>query len=154
VIGGSALWMRSLRRVRGVGGWSSTDHATFTQHDSSCRRERGLAENYFCIVLLDSLIYFLSPIPANTPSKMSSKPNEPIAAAGESGSSTPELDSKASSPSSVARVSAYLDRDIDSKAADWISIYACFLTGFTSAHSFTVRPIYCPLRLRPGQCLI
>lgn len=68
---------------------------------------------------------------------MSSKPNEPIADAGESGSSTPEPNAKTSS-SSVARVSAYLDRDIDSKAADWISIYACFLTGFTSAHSFSV----------------
>lgn len=70
---------------------------------------------------------------------MSSKDAEALPDTGESGSSTPKLNQAESKPSSLARVSAYLDREIDSKAADLISIYACFLTGFTSSHSFTVR---------------
>jgi len=51
-----------------------------------------------------------------------------------------ELGTKNPSQQSTAnRVKSYLDREIDSKATDLISIYACFLTGFTSAHSFSVR---------------
>ena len=47
-------------------------------------------------------------------------------------------------PSVARRVMAYLDRDIDTKAAHTLSVYACFLTGFTCAHSFTVRACALP----------
>jgi hypothetical protein len=35
-----------------------------------------------------------------------------------------------------------LDLDVDNKRADWISIYACLLTGFTAAISFSVSSRY------------
>jgi len=50
-----------------------------------------------------------------------------------------ELGGKTSPPSFSNRMSSYFGREIDTKATDWISVYACFLTGFTSAHSFSVR---------------
>jgi hypothetical protein len=49
-------------------------------------------------------------------------------------SETPTVQEK----STIARIGDYLGREIDSKQADLISIYACFLTGFTSAISFGV----------------
>jgi hypothetical protein len=72
---------------------------------------------------------------------MSTKP-EGAGAGAESGrsSETGEMDgTKMSSRQSTAsRMMSYLDREIDSKATDMISVYACFLTGYTSAHSFSV----------------
>ncbi|KAL7420416.1 hypothetical protein Q5752_005387 [Cryptotrichosporon argae] len=45
--------------------------------------------------------------------------------------------------SARARVGRYLQSGVDSKTCDLISIYACFLTGFTSAISFTACYIWC-----------
>ncbi|KAK1921177.1 hypothetical protein DB88DRAFT_499920 [Papiliotrema laurentii] len=54
-------------------------------------------------------------------------------------SETPTVQEK----STIARIGDYLGREIDSKQADLISIYACFLTGFTSAISFGACFIWC-----------
>lgn len=39
----------------------------------------------------------------------------------------------------TSRAVTYLQSQIDSKKCNAVSIYACFLTGFTSAVSFSVR---------------
>ena len=59
-----------------------------------------------------------------------------------SGSAAESGDSGIGSEKNVSvttRLSDYLGREVDSKQADLISIYACFLTGFTSSVSFSVR---------------
>lgn len=39
----------------------------------------------------------------------------------------------------VHSVALRLREEVDPKQCQWVSVYACFLTGFTSAISFTVR---------------
>jgi hypothetical protein len=43
-----------------------------------------------------------------------------------------------SKPSLITRVKAVLDQEVDNKRVDWVSIYACLLTGFTASISFSV----------------
>jgi hypothetical protein len=40
--------------------------------------------------------------------------------------------------SSIRRAADFLQTDVDAKKCNPVSIYACFLTGFTSAPSFSV----------------
>lgn len=70
---------------------------------------------------------------------MSTSKPEAIADSGRSSENELELGGKTTPVSFGTRVKTYLNTEIDSKATDLISIYACFLTGYTSAHSFTVR---------------
>jgi hypothetical protein len=38
----------------------------------------------------------------------------------------------------ITRARGILDQDVDNKRTDWVSIYACLLTGFTASISFSV----------------
>lgn len=46
-------------------------------------------------------------------------------------------------PSLITRVKAVLDQEVDNKRVDWVSIYACLLTGFTASISFSACFIWC-----------
>lgn len=46
-------------------------------------------------------------------------------------------------PTVPRAVAAQLAGEVDTKACDWISVFACFLTGWTSAISFTVGSVRC-----------
>jgi len=54
----------------------------------------------------------------------------------------PEIDSSRDEPhgkqSLSARVRTVLNQEVDNKRVDWVSIYACLLTGFTASISFSV----------------
>lgn len=47
--------------------------------------------------------------------------------------------------SEPARVKSYLQSIVDNKKCNPISIYGCFLTGFTSAMSFSVSQLLLPV---------
>lgn len=40
------------------------------------------------------------------------------------------------------RIRTVLDQEVDNKRVDWVSIYACLLTGFTASISFSVSPLH------------
>jgi hypothetical protein len=55
----------------------------------------------------------------------------------------PEIDNAAHDQprgrtSLITRARSILDQDVDNKRTDWVSIYACLLTGFTASISFSV----------------
>jgi hypothetical protein len=54
----------------------------------------------------------------------------------------PEIDTSRDQPhgkpSLITRAKAVLDQEVDNKRVDWVSIYACLLTGFTASISFSV----------------
>jgi len=54
----------------------------------------------------------------------------------------PEIDSSRDLPhdkqSFSARIRTVLNQEVDNKRVDWVSIYACLLTGFTASISFSV----------------
>jgi hypothetical protein len=59
-------------------------------------------------------------------------------------SSTAESGGLASSRKpAFRRLTDHLDREIDSKACSPISVYACFLTGYTAAISFSACYVWC-----------
>jgi hypothetical protein len=64
-------------------------------------------------------------------------------------SSTDSLPPPAPSPpprsSTLRSLATYLDKAVDTKQCSSISVYACFLTGFSSAVAFTVSPSRWPL---------
>lgn len=54
-------------------------------------------------------------------------------------SSKTDIEAGKTGPKSlVARSVEYLQDQVDPKKCIWVSIYACFLTGYTSAMSFSV----------------
>lgn len=55
-----------------------------------------------------------------------------------SSTATDKTDVELAAPKSPRGPWAYLNKAIDSKRANPISLYACFLTGYTSALSFSV----------------
>lgn len=75
-------------------------------------------------------------LPQSSPSSSSTQQGDR-----EAGLSTKDGESS-SGRSTLSRIGSYLDTDIDSKKADLISIYACFLTGYTSSHSFSVSSLH------------
>jgi hypothetical protein len=54
----------------------------------------------------------------------------------------PEIDTSRDLPhgkqSVITRVRTVLNQEVDNKRVDWVSIYACLLTGFTASISFSV----------------
>lgn len=50
----------------------------------------------------------------------------------------PDLTIRSKPTTSWGRLGRYLDRNVDTAACGPISVFACFLTGFSSAISFTV----------------
>jgi len=43
------------------------------------------------------------------------------------------------------RIWDYLQTDIDTKACDYVSVYACFLTGMTGCLSFSACFVWCAI---------
>ena len=68
-------------------------------------------------------------VPHKTSSQLDTMPED---VANENGEPTPPA------KSSMARCWSYLESDVDNKEVNLVSVYACFLTGFTSVHSFSV----------------
>jgi hypothetical protein len=54
----------------------------------------------------------------------------------------PEIDTSRDLPhgkqSLITRAKTVLNQEVDNKRVDWVSIYACLLTGFTASISFSV----------------